>query len=193
MPEAPHKPLQRLGLIAWILMAGLALYLYYSRPDFFGDGMRSAAGFSIFAVYALYFVLIAVRGLTLIPATGLLVLAIPFIPPIPLFVLTLLGMLISAAIIYYFSGSLGLAEYFERNHKGKIDTVRTLLQRNPTTIVIAWSFFPLAPTDLICYVCGIMRIRFSRFMLGVFIGESMLTGIYVFLGDHLMRLLHWRI
>lgn len=185
-----------MGLIAWILFAGLALYLYYSRPYFFDTGLRSAADLSSLAACALYFVLIAVRGLTLIPATGLLVLAIPFIPPLPLFALTLVGMLISSASIYYFSGALGLADYFERKHKthpAKIDKIRALLEKNPTAIVIAWSFFPLAPTDLICYVCGIMRIRFSRFMLGIFIGESMICAIYVFLGDYALRLLQWRI
>jgi uncharacterized membrane protein YdjX (TVP38/TMEM64 family) len=186
-------PLQRLGLIAWVLIAGLALYLYYTQPNFFDDGLRNAAGLSSVAVYALYFVLVAIRGLTLIPATGLLVLAIPFIPPVPLFVLTLLGILISSTSIYFFSGSLGLAEYFELKHKTKIAAIRKLLEKNPTAIVIAWSFFPLAPTDLICYVCGIMRIRFSRFILGIFIGEGVICAIYIFLGDQLLRLLQWRV
>jgi uncharacterized membrane protein YdjX (TVP38/TMEM64 family) len=181
--------LQRLGLMAWIVIAALALYLYYTRPDFFDDGLRNAAGLSSVAVYSLYFVLVAIRGLTLIPATGLLVLGIPFIPPVPLFILTLLGILISSASIYFFSGSLGLAEYFERKHPGKIVKIRKLLEKNPTAIVIAWSFFPLAPTDLICYVCGIMRIRFSRFIMGIFIGESVICAIYIFLADQLLRLL----
>jgi uncharacterized membrane protein YdjX (TVP38/TMEM64 family) len=188
MPDStPRKPFPRLRIIVWILCAGSFLYLYYARHDSLQDGMGHAAAGSAFLAYGLYLLLGSIRGLTLVPSAGLMLLAIPFFPPVHLFVLTLLGILISSTSIYYFSRSLHLAEYFEEKHKAKIDGLRSFLQKRPTAIVIGWSFFPLAPTDLICYLCGVMRVRFDRFILGVLIGEGAICAIYVFLGDSLLR------
>jgi len=193
MPNAaPKKPFPRVRIAVWILCAGSVLYFYYSRHDSLENGMRSAAAVSTFVASGLYLLLGSIRGLTLIPSAGLMLLAIPFFPPMPLFALTVLGILISSTSIYYFSRSLHLAEYFELKHRAKIDRIRSLLQKNPTAIVVIWSFFPLAPTDLICYLCGAMRIRFDRFILGVLIGEGAICAIYVFIGDNLLRLLNWR-
>ena len=44
------------------------------------------------------------------------------------------------------------------------------------------------PTDLICYVCGSMRITFRRFILGVLIGEGAIVGVYIFAGSALLEL-----
>jgi len=193
MPDAPLKnPFPRFRIAVWILCAASFLYFYYSRHDSLENGMRSAAAVSTFVAYGLYLLLGSIRGLTLVPSAGLMLLAIPFFPPAPLFALTVLGILISSTSIYYFSRSLHLAEYFERKHKAKIEGMRSLLQKNPTAIVVVWSFFPLAPTDLICYLCGVLRIRFDRFILGVLVGEGAICAIYVFVGDNLLRMLNWR-
>jgi uncharacterized membrane protein YdjX (TVP38/TMEM64 family) len=189
----PKKPFPRLRIGVWILCAGAFLYFYYSRHDSFENGMRDAAATSSVIASLLYLLLGSIRGLTFIPSAGLMLLAIPLFPPLNLFVLTLLGILISSTSIYYFSRSLHLAEYFEDKHRAKIEGIRSLLQKNPTAIVVLWSFFPLAPTDLICYLCGVMRIRFDRFIVGVLIGEGMICAIYVFLGDSLLRVLNWRV
>jgi uncharacterized membrane protein YdjX (TVP38/TMEM64 family) len=186
------KPLPRLRLAIWLLLAGSLLYLYYSKPDFFGDELRNTAGTSMVAAYALYLGLGTIRGLSLIPANFLLILALPIFPPVPLYVLSLAGILFSSTIIYYFSESLKLMEHFEQGHAAKIEKIRALLQKWPTTIVIAWSFFPAAPTDLVCYLCGVLRISFGRFILGVLIGEGAIFAIYIFFGDQLLRSLGWR-
>ena len=53
-------------------------------------------------------------------------------------------------------------------------------------IIIGWSFFPLAPTDLICYVCGVLRVRFWKFLLGVTLGEGAISAIYIYGGDQIL-------
>jgi uncharacterized membrane protein YdjX (TVP38/TMEM64 family) len=179
LDEPPKKPFPRLQIAVWILCAGSFMYFYYARHDSFENGLRSAAAASVLVAYGLYLLLGSIRGLTLVPSAGLMLLAIPFFAPIPLFLLTLLGILISSTSIYYFS-------------RAKIDRLRSILLKNPMAIVILWSFFPLAPTDLICYLCGVMRVRFDRFILGVLVGEGTICAIYVFLGDNLLRMLHWR-
>jgi uncharacterized membrane protein YdjX (TVP38/TMEM64 family) len=66
-----------------------------------------------------------------------------------------------------------------------------LLQRHELPVIIGWSFFPLAPTDLICYVCGGLRVNFPKFLLGVLIGEGTICAIYIFLGGEALRWLEF--
>ena len=57
-------------------------------------------------------------------------------------------------------------------------------------IVILWSFFPLAPTDLVCYVCGALKVDLKKCLLGVVIGEGAICAIYIFMGTQLASV--WR-
>ena len=134
----------------------------------------------------MYLLLASVRGFTLIPCTSLVLLAIPLFPPGPLFALTLVGIAISSASLYAFAESLHVGEYFEARYPKKVARVRAALARHPTTIVAAWSFLLVAPTDLMCYVCGAMKIPFGRFMLGVMIGEGAICATYIFAGQALL-------
>jgi len=172
----------RVRLVLWLLFVAAFVLLYWSRAGTWGSELRDVAASSLLLGYAVYLALGCVRGFTLIPAANLVLLAIPIFPPLPLLVLTLVGILVSSASIYAFAGSLHLAEYFETKHAAAVARVRAALARNPTTIVMVWSFFPLAPTDLICYVCGAMRISFRRFMLGVLVGEGAICALYIFAG-----------
>lgn len=193
MAEQPaNKPTRLARVAVWALFALGFAFLYYNYAGAWGTEIGGLAQSSLVLAYLIYIVLGAARGFALIPVTNLVVLAIPIFPPLPLFVLTLLGILISSASIYAFAGSLRLAEYFERKHGEKTERVRAALKRNPTTIVTAWSFLPIVPTDLICYVCGVMKISFARFMTGVLIGEGAICAIYIFAGSSLFEIgKHW--
>lgn len=175
-------------LCVWALFVAAFAFLYYRASSLWGSELTDVAASSAWLAYAIYVVLGAVRGFALIPVTSVVVLAIPLFPPVPLFVLTIVGIAISSASIYAFAGSMKLAEYFERKHAKHTQRVRTALQRYPTAIVAGWSFLLVMPTDLICYVCGAMKISFSRFMLGVLIGEGAIVGLYIFAGSTLLDL-----
>ncbi len=189
MPDRPSKDnIHRLRLFLWIAFAAAFLFLYYRHSGGWDDRFRGLAASSVLLGYGLYLLLGAVRGFTLIPATSLLLVAIPIFSPVPLFGLTLLGILISSASIYAFADSLHLSHYFETKHPEKVQRVRRALQKNPMMIVTAWSFLPVVPTDLICYACGVMEIPFGRFMLGVLLGEGAICAAYVFAGHELALL-----
>ena len=189
MTEQSASPtIHGLRLTAWALFVAAFVFLYYRYSGAWGTEIGGLAQSSVLLAYAIYVGLGALRGFALIPVTNLVVIAIPIFPPLPLFALTLVGILVSSASIYAFAGSLRLGEYFERKHAEKAARVRAALGRNPTTIVTAWSFLPIVPTDLICYVCGVMKISFSRFLAGVLIGEGAICAIYIFAGHELLDL-----
>lgn len=191
MPNSPDSVSLRRGLIAvWILIVCVALYLYLFKRDLLKGELQSVFSLSLFFGYFVYLALGCLRGFTLIPATYLVLVGVPFFTPIPLFLLTLIGILVSSSFIYFFGGSLRIYEFFARKHEQKVARIRSLIERNELPIVIGWSFFPLAPTDLICYVCGIMKVDFKKCLFGVFIGEGLICGIYIFLGNYLLNILH---
>jgi uncharacterized membrane protein YdjX (TVP38/TMEM64 family) len=175
-------------IASWLLFLAACLYVYYSHNGAVQDELQRAASVSVVWGYGLYLLLGCVRGFTLIPSANLVLVAVLLIPPIPLFVLTLVGILVSSASIYWFSEALHLDEYFETRHAPRLAKMKDILQKNEMPIIIGWSFFPLAPTDAICYLCGVMKVNFLKFIVGILIGEGTICGIYIFLGD---GLLHW--
>jgi uncharacterized membrane protein YdjX (TVP38/TMEM64 family) len=192
-PLPPSVRYFRLG--GWLLFLVTFLYIYFFRLYFFRSNvltsdLRGAMSTSMISGYVLYLLIGCVRGFTLIPSTSLVLLAIPIFPPLPLFGLTLAGILISSMSIYYFSESLHLNDAFEGKHGARVQKLKKILQGNSTIIIFTWSLFPLVPTDLICYVCGVLRIDFRKFIIGVFLGEGAICGFYIFLGAYVMRLLH---
>jgi uncharacterized membrane protein YdjX (TVP38/TMEM64 family) len=188
-PRSQKNLVRRSRLAAWAGFAAVFLLLYYTRPEFVGTGLRASMKSSVLLGYALYLLMGAVRGFTLIPATHLVIFAIPLFPAVPLFILSVIGILVSSTSVYYLAESFHLAEYFESRHPRTAEKIRAALQRNTLAIVTVWSFFPLTPSDLMCYVCGVMRISFSTFILGVLIGEGAICAIYIFAGRSVLQVL----
>ena len=179
-------------IAVWILVVIAALYLYFFRRDVLQTQLQSAFSISTFSGCLIYFLFGCIRGLTLIPSAYLVFAAIPFLPRTPLLALTIVGILISSTSIYFFSEEMRLDAFFQRRHTAKVARVKEVLQKNELSIIIGWSFFPLAPTDLICYVCGALEVDFKKFLLGILIGEGSICAIYIFLGDYILRFLHLR-
>jgi len=189
MAQPDKLSLRNMVIAIWLSVLLGGLYLFFFHGDSIQSQLGRASSYSLIVGYLVYLLLGCVRGFTLIPATYLVVTGLLFFPPVPLFVLTLIGILVSSSIIYFFSEALHLDEFFERKHADLIARAKLILQRNELPIVIGWSFFPLVPTDLICYLCGTLEVDFRKLLLGVFIGEGTICAIYIFLGNHLLRFL----
>lgn len=177
----------------WFTIAAAGLFLYFFRRNAIQGELHNVFAFSLVVASLVYVLLGTVRALTLIPSTYLVIAALPFFPPFLLFVLSLIGILASSAIVYLFAASFGLEQRFEQGkHQAQVTKLRAALERHELPIIIGWSFFPLAPTDLICYLCGVLEINFPKFLLGILLGEGTICAIYVFAGDSALRVLQLR-
>jgi uncharacterized membrane protein YdjX (TVP38/TMEM64 family) len=154
MQKNTSDRLKAIVLCIWLLGIGIALYHYFFKPDFLEHQIALLFESSLAFGYGLYLILGALRGLTLIPVTYFIIIGLLFFPPLPLYLLTVTGVMISSATIYYFSNFLNLDAFFEKRYPKQIAMLKEKLQKNELPIVIGWSLFPLAPTDVICYVCG---------------------------------------
>ena len=170
--------------------SGLFLFVFHRQA--LQQSLSSASSASLAACAALYLVFGCLRGCTLVPSTTLVLAAVPFFPPTPLFILTLAGIVISSASIYRFSEALHLDDVFESLHAERLVRLKVALARYELPVIIAWSFFPLAPTDLVCYACGVIGVPLRTCLVGVAIGEGAICGTYIYFGDWVLHAMHWR-
>jgi uncharacterized membrane protein YdjX (TVP38/TMEM64 family) len=187
--------IQRIRLamvVSWLVLLAGCLYVYAFRSGFVEGQVRNAISISVTLGYVVYLLFGCFRGFTLIPAAQLLFIGVLFFPPIPLFLLTIVGIMVSSATIYWFSEFLGVDEYFERTHAAGFARIKTLLQKHELPIIIGWSFCPFAPTDAVSYLCGVLKVSFLKLLAGVVIGEGAICALYIFLGGQVLRWLRLR-
>lgn len=172
-----------------IVVAGVGSYLY--SPNSFTA--ESIATFMLRfggIIWLVYFLFSAVRGFTLLPSTPLVLAGTILFPDQPFVVLavSMIGILLSSTMIYYFSEFLGFDDYFENHKPETTQKIKHKLEHPLGFLFVAgWAFFPFVPTDLVCYLAGTTRMRFWKFILAVGIGELILCTCYIFLGGSLLK------
>lgn len=176
-----------LGCIAFLLIWFLANPQAFT-PEAIVEFISKNKG----SMVLVYILISCCRGLFLIPSTPFVLAGVLLFPENPIMVVTIsiIGVLMGSSALYYFSDALGFSEKLEKKYPEKLNRWHARLNSPKSTlIVIAWSFFPLVPTDLICYVAGIVKMPFKFMLLGVFIGEIILISLYVYLGNGIVELI----
>lgn len=168
----------------WVLAIVYFIYQYIKDPSIINPNtIVEFISFYENETILVYTILSLVRGFFLIPSTPFVVGGGLLFPDHKLMVLivSMVGVMSSATMLYYFSDLLGFSKYLESKSPKQILKWKTRLQKpGATYFVTAWSFFPLVPTDLICYIAGIIRMPFKFLFLGVFVGELILNIFYVY-------------
>lgn len=173
-------------MLAWLVFLVIVLYLFLFQAEFAKGIFIRLFSLPLIISGGIYLLLGCLRGFTLIPSTYLILLGLVFLPAWPLFILTLVGILFSSLMVYYFSEYLGFDTYLEKKHQKSLLKLKTILQKNELPIVTLWSMAPFLPTDAVCYVCGTLRVNVYKFLLGVLIGEAVVCYIYIFLGKDIL-------
>lgn len=142
-------------------------------------------------IWVVYLLMSTVRGMTLLPSTPLVLAGTILFPdqPWPVLGVSIAGIFLSSSMIYYFSNFLGFADYFE-SRKPELDAkIRRRLEHPAGFVFVAlWAFFPLVPTDAVCYIAGTTRMAFAKFIAAILLGELILCSFYIFSGGYIMRL-----
>ena len=165
----------------------LALTVLYAanpellRPEALVEILRQSGQ----PVLLAYFILSLVRAFTLIPSTVLIIVGTLLFPTQQWFVMisSLVGVVASAALVYFFFEFLGLGELFARQHARRVRWLEDQTSRRGFWIVLAWSAFPFVPTDVVCCVAGTLRMHFGKFVAAVTLGELPIVSFYVLAGS----------
>lgn len=134
---------------------------------------------------AAYSLVAIVRGAVLLPSTPVILAGGVLFPDALAFVflVSMAGIVTSAALLYRFPGFAGYDTYLAAKYPEKLAGLQVHLRKpRAQWFVAAWAFFPAVPTDLICYAAGLVRMPFRRMMTGIVLGEVPLVAFYAFLG-----------
>ena len=176
--------IKRILFVIWI--AAIVSLLGYSiyNPSFLDhERMKDVLSSYSSQIMLIYIFICLIRGAFLLPSTPFVILgALLFSDQLWLvFFISQLGIFASAIILYFFSGFFGFDTYFEKKYPEKIKKIQSKVN-SPQAFgfIVAWSAFPLVPTDLMCYIAGTVRMNFTRMITAMIIGEIPLVYLYVF-------------
>jgi len=140
-------------------------------------------------IWLVYLVMSALRGFSLLPSTPLVIAGTMLFTGQPFAVLavSMTGILLSSSMIYFFSEHLGFSDFFESHKPETTHMIKARLEHPLGFVFVsAWAFFPLVPTDLVCYLAGTTKMNYVKFIAAVFVGELMLCSVYIFFGGAVM-------
>jgi uncharacterized membrane protein YdjX (TVP38/TMEM64 family) len=184
---------RRWAVRGWLVVLGLVLAFYATHTEEFTP-RQIAADLQRFehGLLVLYLLASVTRALVLIPSTPFVLAGCLLFPGRPglVLVISLVGISLSATVIYHFAGMLGLDHWFEARHPDRARWMRQWLS-GPWGFwaLVCWSFFPLAPTDLACYLAGSLRLPFGRYLAAVCLGELLVCAGYIFLSQQALNAL----
>ena len=192
MPTLPEQRSRAANWWRWVfiavwmtaIVAGLAYYATHAErftPEHLAADLRRWERLALLV----YLAASVSRALVLIPSTPFVLAGCLLFPDSPWLVLgtSMLAIALSASLLYYGAEHLGLDAYFKRRHPAGIAKLEAMLRsRGGFWALAAWACFPVAPTDLACYVAGTLRLPFWRFLAALCLGESVVCAFYVFSG-----------
>ena len=132
-----------------------------------------------------YILLSLSRALLMIPCTPFVLAGGISFPESPLLVMAIsfAGIVAGAFLVYSFPSFGSYDELLERKYPDKVLLLKEKLHgAYAFWIVAGWSFFPLVPTDVICYVAGLVKMPFKKMVTALVAGEFPLVALYVYVG-----------
>ena len=179
--------IRKKSFFLWLSVIVILLVLYFINREWFDISfLQRFVDDHKFLVIAIYLTILTLIGLTFIPSTPFAMAGLLLFPAFETYVINMIGIITSTAIVYYFTQYLGLDKWIEVKFPSQIEKTKRALTNKELPIIIAWSFFPVVPTDLIIYVSSSLRISYLKCVIGVFIGEGILNALYIFSVDFIM-------
>lgn len=182
--------IRKISIAIWLSIALGGVVAFSVWPQTFTPDSIAALLTKFQSEALLIYLLISIlRGFTLLPSTPFVIAGTLLFPRQPwlVFGVSLIGIVAASSMIYWLSDYLGIAEFFESRKPTQVAKIRARVE-HPAGIlfVVLWAFFPVVPTDAVCYVAGSIRMNFVKFIAAIFVGEVILCSIYVFGGSQLM-------
>ncbi len=170
--------------VAWLGSIAALLVFFAFRPELLtaeglGDFLRRSGQ----GLWLMYVVVAFLRGIFLIPSTPFVLAGAILFPESAVWVVvvSMLGIGFTATFLYYWADWIGLGAYLNSAYPKQTERISYLLNKPYAMfLVMGWAFFPLVPTDLVCYLARIVGMRYRLMMLGLFLGELPLVLLLVY-------------
>lgn len=176
---------KHLNTIWFALVAVFLLLLFlfpgWINPDSIANFLNSLGVISLLV----YMLLSLSRALLMIPSTPFVLGGAIAFPDMPLVVwlISASGVVVGALLVYSFPSFGSYDRFLEERYPDKILFLKEKMKGEHAFWIIAgWAFFPLVPTDAVCYVAGLAKITYKKMIVPLLIGQLPLATVYIFLG-----------
>jgi uncharacterized membrane protein YdjX (TVP38/TMEM64 family) len=170
----------------WLVVVAVILGMVVIFPQWLTrESVSQLLGQMGLMALIIYVLMSLTRSILLIPCTPFVLAGAISFPqwPFLVFVISLAGVVVGAFLVYSFPSFGSYDRLLEEKYPEKIATLKTKMQhKNAFWFVVGWSFFPLVPTDAVCYVAGVAKMSLRKMLAALLLGELPLVAVYVFLG-----------
>jgi len=170
----------------WLVMVAMILGTVVIYPEWLTRESISQLLNQMGSMALIVYVLMSLsRSLLLIPCTPFVLAGAISFPqwPFLVFAISLAGVVVGAYLVYSFPSFGSYDRLLEEKYPEKIANLKSKMQhKNAFWFVVGWSFFPLVPTDAVCYVAGVAKMPLRKMLAALLLGELPLVAVYVFLG-----------
>lgn len=139
----------------------------FLHPKYLLEVFRSFGTWAI----VLYIFVSMFRSIILLPSLPLVIVGIIYAPTMPntVYCISMACIWFSGILVYHFSHLLGFDAMFSHHiHDPKI---KKSIDKYGAFVISFWSFFPILPVDVACYLAGAVRLNFVKFIIALTIGE----------------------
>ncbi len=170
----------------WFVLVAAVLTTLLLNPEWLSRESiaQYLAGLGTMALLV-YIALSLSRALLMIPCTPFVFAGGIAFPQWPLLVLliSVAGIVAGATLVYSFPSFGSYDDYLESKYPEKVALLKRKMQ-SPYAFwfVVGWSFFPLVPTDAICYVAGMAKMSYKKLISALLLGELPLVVAYIYIG-----------
>ena len=186
------KILKRVTLIIWLLIL-ITIWIYYLyNPSFFKpDNIAKVLSQYKGHIFIIYTIIGILRGFSLLPNLSFVIAGTILFPDnqILLLITSVIGIVGSSTIIYFFSEFLDINKFFEKKYPKKIDFIKRKMDKYGIWILLLWAFLPIVPSDLISYVSGTIRFNFLKFLIAFTIGHIIIYLIVIYFSSGIFSFL----
>ncbi len=170
----------------WLILVIICASLLFMFPEAISRDSISEFLNGLGTLALIVYILLSLsRALLMIPCTPFVLAGGITFPEMPILVMAIsyVGIVAGAYLVYSFPSFGSYDEYLEGKYPDKVQVLKEKLHGTYAFWIVAgWSFFPLVPTDLICYVAGIVKMPFKKMATAVVVGEIPLVTLYVLVG-----------
>lgn len=179
---------KKIIIYVWVLLLLSMFIAYLYFPKILNlENILSIINTNYIVAISVFSIFVFLRGFTLISPLIVTMVSLLFFSPLEVFIINTFGIVVSSFLIYKVSDYLGFDDYFENNHKSKVEKIRKSLEKKEILIMIIWGFFPFFPIDIIVYVAASLKVSLWKCLVGIFIGTALLNLISIYLAGRLMQ------
>ena len=181
-------PLRHINTV-WLTAVAIALLWLLLNPELVSRESISEflSGLGAMALFV-YVLLSLSRAILMIPSTPFVLAGAISFPdmPIVVWIISAAGVVVGAFVVYSFTSFGSYDEYLEGKYAEKIAFLKEKMQGKFAFWIIAgWAFFPLVPTDAVCYVAGMAKMSYKKMITPLLVGQLPLATVYIFLGTEI--------